>query len=109
MTSLRTLVGENVRRLRIQRGLTQAQLAEALGKSTDMVSRIERGDAAPSFETLEALCAVLQTSAAVFFGEGDEWPSSTRAADTYIPGLSDAPDESTWLQELLEVIRRKPS
>jgi len=68
MADLRELLGKNVRRLREERGLTQAQLAEATGRSTDMISRLERGDAAPSMETVGVLADVLNVDAAELFG-----------------------------------------
>ncbi len=47
MNRLRKQLGAQVRRLRLARRLTQSQLAEAVGRSTDLLSRIERGQAAP--------------------------------------------------------------
>ena len=41
----------NIRQYRRVGGLTQAQLAEALGLSVEMVGKIERGTSSPSFET----------------------------------------------------------
>lgn len=40
-------------------GLTQAQLAEALGVDTETLSRFERGKHLPSLKTLERLAALL--------------------------------------------------
>ena len=48
-----------VRKLRLQRGWTQDQLAEFAGMSVRSVQRIERG-AAPSLESLKALAAVFE-------------------------------------------------
>ena len=52
------------------RNLTQAELAERVGMSTEMISKIERGIAAPSFPTIGKLGDVLGVPDVVFFGVG---------------------------------------
>lgn len=37
-------LGENVRTLRIERGMTQAELAYTIGKNQQSVQRVEKGD-----------------------------------------------------------------
>jgi transcriptional regulator with XRE-family HTH domain len=59
MTDLRTLFGKRLRILRKQRGFTQESLAEAISVSVDLISMIERGLRAPSFDTLERLATTL--------------------------------------------------
>jgi transcriptional regulator with XRE-family HTH domain len=54
-----------VRKLRLQRGWTQDQLAEFAGISVRSVQRIERG-ADPSLETLKALAAVFEVDLSTF-------------------------------------------
>lgn len=109
MSSLQAIVGDHVRRLRTARGLTQSALAEAIGRSTDLVSRIERGESAPSFDTLEQLCAVLEVSAATLFG-GDaaalpEDPVRD-ALDRLARGMT--LEDVAWLGELLKAARARP-
>ncbi|MCD7778867.1 MAG: helix-turn-helix domain-containing protein [Clostridiales bacterium] len=41
-------IGENIKRLRLQAGLTQTQLADTVGISTAMVCQIERGSRTPT-------------------------------------------------------------
>jgi transcriptional regulator with XRE-family HTH domain len=67
MTDLRSQFGERLRSLRKQRGLTQESLAEALGVSVDLVSMIERGLRAPSFDTLERLADALSVRVSALF------------------------------------------
>jgi len=55
-------VGANIRRLRLEQGLTQAALAKRAGLSTGYVSLIEQGRANPRLETLSALSKALETS-----------------------------------------------
>jgi transcriptional regulator with XRE-family HTH domain len=49
-----------IRTLRLQRGLTVAQLASSAGVSGGLISQVERGLADPSLETLRKIAAVLE-------------------------------------------------
>jgi len=53
--------------LRKRQGLTQEGLAEAADVSVDFISLIERGQRAPSFDTLERLADALGTTVADLF------------------------------------------
>jgi len=109
MSSLQTAVGENVRRLRTIRGLTQSALAEAIGRSTDLVSRIERGDTAPSFGTIEKLCAAFGVTAATIFGDDGE-PLPTDPVREALARLADGmtAEDVEWLAGLLRAARERP-
>jgi transcriptional regulator with XRE-family HTH domain len=50
---------ENLKVVRLQKGLTQSVLAEKAGITQMHYSAIERGDKNPSLETLEAILTVL--------------------------------------------------
>lgn len=70
MASLEEQVGSLVRHHRKIAGLTQAQLAERIGRQTGALTRIETGGAAPSFETLARLARELGVEIRDFFGTG---------------------------------------
>lgn len=53
------IVGENVRRLRKERGLTQEQLAMEVGIDLTYLGGIERGRRNPSLKVLASLGAAL--------------------------------------------------
>lgn len=55
-------LGENIRRLRKEAGLTQAQLAEALGVTTGAVYKWESGKATPELEMLVDIAEFFETS-----------------------------------------------
>ena len=55
-------IRENLLRLRVDRELTQAQLAAKAGLSRAAVGRIERGEVVPKTQTLAALAVALRTS-----------------------------------------------
>ncbi|MEP9373860.1 helix-turn-helix transcriptional regulator [Mesorhizobium sp. KR1-2] len=57
--SVKTQLGQRLKAIRKQKGLTQDQLAERMGRSVDAISNIERGKSLPSFETIELLCDTL--------------------------------------------------
>ena len=65
---LRKKFGKRLKLMRKVRGLTQEQLAEKLDLSVEMVSFMERGIHAPSFETLDRLSEVLRFSVRELFG-----------------------------------------
>lgn len=67
MSELRAQFGQRLRYLRRQRNLTQEQLAEAAAISVDMISNIERGINAPSFETIEKLARTLSIPVKALF------------------------------------------
>jgi transcriptional regulator with XRE-family HTH domain len=68
--SLATIFGTNLRNQRKAKRLTQSDLAEKVELSAEMISKIERGIASPSFSTIERLSEVLQVPEVVFFGVG---------------------------------------
>ncbi|MFO5439508.1 MAG: helix-turn-helix domain-containing protein, partial [Dolichospermum sp.] len=54
------LFGDRVQALRKERGITQEQLAEHIDKSVEHISYIERGERAPSFETILDIAEALK-------------------------------------------------
>lgn len=56
---MRKLVGRNVRRIRLARGLTQEQLSEASGFTQQYISDLERGRRNPTVVTLFELAQAL--------------------------------------------------
>jgi len=51
--------GYQVARLRIQRGLTQAQLAEMVGTRQPSIARLENGSSVPSLSFLDRIATAL--------------------------------------------------
>lgn len=60
MNNLKKEFGVRLRLLRIQRQMTQEQLAAAASMSVDFLSLIERGKNSPSFASLEKLAQALK-------------------------------------------------
>jgi transcriptional regulator with XRE-family HTH domain len=59
---MRRLVGENVRRIRQDRGLTQEQFSELSGFSQQYLSGLERGRRNPTVVTLFELATALKAT-----------------------------------------------
>lgn len=64
---LRGLVAVNLRRLRLERGLSQEELADRAELNRNYVGMIEREENAATVDTLEKLSDVLQVEPAAFF------------------------------------------
>ncbi len=62
-------IGENLKRLRERRLLTQAQLGEAAGVNRDQVSRIERDEVEPRFSTIRKLAKALEVDPTKLIGD----------------------------------------
>jgi transcriptional regulator with XRE-family HTH domain len=60
-------LGLLVRRFREERGFTQSQLADEIGKTTKTISQIENGAVATSLETLFLISEVLDVPVSHFF------------------------------------------
>lgn len=67
---MRRLVGENVRRLRSFRGMTQERLAEVSGFSQQYISDLERGRRNPTVVSLFNLAQALGASPAELVTQG---------------------------------------
>lgn len=66
MTEIR--IGEKIRRLRIQKGMSQARLGEALSMSQDTISLWETGKSLPDIETLVRICAIFDVTSDYLLG-----------------------------------------
>jgi transcriptional regulator with XRE-family HTH domain len=65
----RALVAYNLRRLRVEKGISQEALAVDAGIDRTYVSRLERSTENPSVEVLERIALALNTSITEFFAE----------------------------------------
>ena len=57
--SVEKLIGSSIARIRKDRELTQAQLAEIIDTTVETISRLERGVSVPSLKTLEKISKAL--------------------------------------------------
>lgn len=69
MRNRRNAIGENLQMYRERRGMTRADLADAIGVTSKSIGNLERGDRDPSTSYLSALAKVLEVSKADLIGE----------------------------------------
>ena len=62
-----SVIGEQIKKIRIEKGITQEQLGEMIGVTTQAVSRWERGGT-PDAEILPSIADVLGVSTDALFG-----------------------------------------
>ncbi|BDG74399.1 helix-turn-helix domain-containing protein [Roseomonas fluvialis] len=73
---MRRLVGRNVRRIRLEKGLTQEAFAERSGFSQQYLSSLERGTRNPTVVTLFELASALGVShVALVEPDGEDEPA----------------------------------
>jgi transcriptional regulator with XRE-family HTH domain len=70
-----------IRDLRIQHGMSQEELSEAVGISQNQISRYERGANDPTGEVLIALADVLHTTTDYLLGRSADPAPTIREAD----------------------------
>jgi transcriptional regulator with XRE-family HTH domain len=66
--SLRRIIGASARAARLRLELTQEDVAERLGTSSEVYGRLERGSMAPSVNSLRRLCLALNLSSDLALG-----------------------------------------
>lgn len=81
------VIGKNIKRIRLLRGLSQETLASDLQKSINFVSLVERGESGLSIPTLIDICKVLEVDANSIF-EGVIVPPVAPAEDFITKSLS---------------------
>lgn len=74
-------LGRKIRDLRLRRGLTVQQLAEASKLSKGFISQVENDRTSPSLATLRDLASALETSVAYLVVEEDQVPYLVRRAE----------------------------
>jgi transcriptional regulator with XRE-family HTH domain len=62
-------VGNKLRKVREERGLSQRELAQSAGISTNAISLIERDENSPSVSTLQSLATALNVKMSYFFDD----------------------------------------
>ena len=77
---MKLTVGETIRTYRKGRGMTQEQLAEAVGVSVGAVSKWESGLSHPDIAMLPELAALFEISVDVLLGYEQPWKNAERAA-----------------------------
>ena len=77
-------IGEKIRRLRLQRGLTQEELADRCELSKGFISLLERDLTSPSIATLTDILECLGSDLPAFFSEQKDEKLVFTEDDTYV-------------------------
>ncbi len=97
MADLRQIFGSRVRQYRRQAGWTQTALSRKIEMSLDMIGRLERGQAAPSLDTISKLAETFGIPAAVLLGGApfvdDPTSERERTMERLFGLLADAEDD----------------
>ena len=94
-------IGQNIKRIRLLKGLSQENVADALNKSVNFISLVENGKTGLSIQTLIELCKVYANS--IF--EGVIAPSSVMADDYITKSLALFNDtDKTMVTDLITYI-----
>ena len=62
----------NLKRIRVEKGMTQSQLAEACGLTSQAVSNYEKGIREPNLKTLKKQADVLEVSVDLLLDDNDD-------------------------------------
>lgn len=62
MTSESKKLGKNLKRIRVQKGISQGDISKSLGVSRGFVSNIENGKTNPTLATIARLASALNVS-----------------------------------------------
>lgn len=109
MTSLQEEVGRAIRQQRKVKGLTQEQLAEAVGLTEQAIGKIERGENAPLLGTLDAIARRLDIAACHLMPPAPLPPDTPAAARISARVARLSQDEATWLEAIVDAaLREKP-
>jgi len=82
-------IGVKIKQLRLQRGLTQEELAARTELTKGFISQLERDLTSPSIATLMDILAALGTDVAVFFRETQEEQVAYSADDMFVKEEAD--------------------
>ena len=97
-------IGQNIKRIRLLKGLSQENVADALNKSVNFISLVENAKTGLSLQSIIELCKVLEVDANSIF-EGVIAPPSVMADDYITKSLALFNDtDKTMVTDLITYI-----
>ncbi|WP_225413685.1 helix-turn-helix domain-containing protein [Stigmatella hybrida] len=98
---LAATIGTVAKQARTRAGLTQADVAAALGTHPEVYGRMERGEVMPSVPTLMRMCLTLGCGPDELMGFSPvEPPQNSPGASMLPPGVNDTPEKRRLLRGL---------
>ncbi|MDO5689223.1 MAG: helix-turn-helix domain-containing protein [Tissierellia bacterium] len=101
-------IGDKIKQLRLQLGLTQEELAERSELTKGFISQIERDLTSPSVDSLEDLLEALGTSLSEFFKEEVDRRIVFREEDYYISKDEQSGVSISWIVPNAQKNRMEP-
>lgn len=96
-------VGDRIRRIREERGLSQRRLAQLAGIGQSFLSQVERGEKDPGIKTLLNICKALNVSIAHLFEDGGDLPPHIRSLIREARSLS--PEQAEQLAKFIRTMK----
>lgn len=96
MNNLDVYIGDRIKQLRNQNGLTQQELADRTELTKGFISQLERGQSSASVETLSYIVTCLGTNLSDFFREELE-EQMVFGEDDYFEKVSEDGNTVTWI------------
>lgn len=90
-------IGEKIKRMRLQLGLTQEELAARTELSKGFISQLERDLTSPSIATLMDILETLGSDISSFFNEAPPEKVLYGAQDMFVKEDAELKNEITWL------------
>lgn len=97
-----SFVGYKIKKIRSERNLTQAELAEKASVSTGLIGQIESGKVEPSIKTLEKISRALSLSPCYFVSDDDDIISLLKPMNPEIKKLLTDPQVKSTLELLAD-------
>ncbi|MEH6938339.1 helix-turn-helix domain-containing protein [Bacillus sp. JJ664] len=98
------MIGERIKKLRLQHGMSLTELAERAGIAKSYISSIERGlQSNPSIQVLEKIASVFNTTAENLLKEDDIAPTKTIDSE-WMNILQEAINSGIPKEELMKFI-----
>lgn len=99
--TLMTLIGNNVRKCRMERGLTQEELANMVTVDPSTIARIEGGNRMMSILNLHAVAEALKVSYDALLRGTD---ANARLENIMIKLSSQTTDELAYLEQIIQAV-----
>jgi transcriptional regulator with XRE-family HTH domain len=99
------VIGDRIRALREQRGLSQGQVEKRTGLLRCYISRVENGHTVPSIETVEKLATALDVPLYQIFWDGEEIPALINLPGRLTEGeivVGESPEQVRFLHRMAQ-------
>lgn len=97
-------LGRRIKRVRMDRKITQKELADLVDADAGYISRIENNKQTPSVQTLERMAKGLECDISEFFGEKQQIPSELQGKVEWIAFAEEMNKKELTPDEIKKII-----